>query len=139
MRKMAFHLLIALTASVSWLSAQAQQSALHPATPKAGQIIVYRIWKFAGGGRSIPIRLDNNPRIKLENGYYYTFVVSAGDHSLIRQGDFGKDPITIHVESNQTVYVDAHYGAWPTIFERAEDQAEARARVSRPKAQTSSR
>src|SRR3984885_12234617 len=139
MRKMAFHLLIALTASLSCVSAEAQQSAMRLATPQTGQIIVYRIWRFSGCARSIPIRLDNNPRIKLENGYYYTFVVSAGDHSLIRQGDFGKDPITIHVEPNQTVYVDAHYGAWPTIFEKAEDQAEAKARVSRLKEQTSSR
>jgi hypothetical protein len=108
--------------------------------PATGTIVVYRTWKFSGGGRSLPVILDGQPRIKLENGCYWAFVVSPGDHALLRTGDFGvKDKIQVHVESSQTVYVDAHYGGWATIFEVAEDQDEARQQVAKLKQQTSTR
>ncbi|SRR6266404_102447 len=106
--------------------------------PETGKIVVYRIWKFAGAGRSLPVILDNRPRIKLENGYYYVFTVPAGNHLLVRTSDFGmKDKIAVHVDPEQTVYVDAHYGDWSgPIFEVADDQKEAKQRAATLKEQT---
>ena len=118
----------------------AQNSRENPRGKASGKIIVYRIWRLGAIARSLPVTLDSQPRIKLENGYYWTFAVSPGDHFLIRSGDFGiKDRIQVHVDPNQTIYVDAHYGAWSTFFEVAEDQNEAQQRVSNLKQQTSTR
>jgi hypothetical protein len=60
--------------------------------------------------------------------------VAPGDHVVSVIEMWRHDAAGAHVEPSQTVYIDAHQG-WGFTFERAEDQAQAKAVVSTLKAQ----
>jgi hypothetical protein len=103
--------------------------------PATGKIIVYRIWRLSGSAGSISFRLDGGPIEKLQNGYYLSFAAPPGDHALVCTVLMRNDVVGVHVEPGQTVYVDAHCGTWGFTFERAEDQAQAKAVISTLRAQ----
>jgi hypothetical protein len=108
-------------------------SGLHAAQPKSptsGQIVVFRQWRFAGSLRSISFRVDGGPPIKIGNGCYVPLAVAPGYHVIHVIEALRNDSVGIHVEPGEKVYVDAHFGYWGFTFERAEDQAQAKAVVS---------
>ena len=95
-----------------------------------------------GSGGSMPFRLNNGPKIKVRNGYYYRLEISPGDHVLRGPGGmwgvYGplSDHQKVHVEPGQTIYfADYSVPFIGQIFEVAEDQNDARDSVSKLKAQ----
>jgi len=98
--------IIALTTTLVFPALAAETSA----------IIVYRPWTSLGMLGSISFNVDHGPPIK-------SLPVEPGEHQLSRNGLVGKDTIVVRTESDQTVYVDAHYGLWVAVtFEVADDQ-----------------
>jgi len=109
-----------------------------------GTIIVYRPFSLMGAAAGFPFTLDHGPVMKVRNGCYIRLSVNPGEHvvdhkaGIFRIGDLfvSGDPQRIKIAAGQTVYFlyTAHV-FMGNVFEVAEDQAEAKLRVSQLKAQ----
>lgn len=132
---MAKHLLLlmlAVATTATFLFANTDSERL-----ETGTIIVYRYHApvISDFGK-MKFSIDGGNFIHLKNGHYYRLVVSAGDHVLTRNGMGTKDPQRVHVEANETIFFSYYIVPFMgVIFEKAEDQEEAKMQVSELKSQ----
>jgi hypothetical protein len=125
-------ILAVMLAVVATATSASSNTASERQPPATGTIIVYRHQSLVVSDfGKMKFSIDGGNFIHLKNGHYYRLVVSAGDHVLTRNGMGTKDPQRVHVEANQTIFF-AYYLVpfMGIIFEKAEDQEEAKTQVS---------
>ena len=105
--------------------------------PKTGTLIVFRQWHLTSFGARLPFYVNGQLAAKLTNGYYSKLELPEGDYVLTHMRTIaGRDPQKIHVTAGQTLYFRNEVTSISYVFEVAEDQNEARERVSHLKQQT---